>query len=735
MKKITVQTLFLSIFILSCSDSNDASKTTIEWLYSDEGKSVGAIYKTKWVNDQTLYLMDMRLPKEDRSILKLDPESPEKMNPLFDKQRLVDNLMSIVNRDDTTMYLDWPISFNSDGSYGLYLYEDDIFVLDITAAEFLRITNTDSKEKSVRFSPDGKKIAFIRDNDLFTYSLNTKQEKRLTYNGSETLLNGTLSWVYWEEIFGRQDIGYWWSDDSKALAFLQTDESSVTKMHYVHWKPAEPKLITQRYPKAGTENPKVRLGVIELNNPKVKWIKLEPFEYLCRVKWLPGSRRLSIQTMNRAQDKLDLYFVDRATGKNIEKIITETDDGWVNINDDLYFLKNSFIWQSERDGYAHLYQFSYNGKLVNQITSGDWALRSSGGPFWLRQSVVNIDEKEEEIYFTSLKESSIERHLYRSSIDGSNMEKISDQKGVHKINFSNNGNFYLDIHSDAASPPTLVLYKNDGKKVHTLVGDRPEIISEYDLQTPELFTIPTKDNFLMPAQILKPKNFNKTKKYPIIFHVYGGPSAPTVFDRWQGHSLFYDNMLLEMGYLIVKFDHRASTAKSKKLENHVLRMMSGPIEREDIVDGIKWLKSQSYVDPNRVGVWGWSGGGSFTLNLMTNTEEFQAGVSVAPVTDWHYYDTKWAEFTMKRPIDNPDGYEKTSFVKTAKNLHGSLLLVHGTYDDNVHPQNSWHFIDELVKANIDFDMMFYPMRKHGIADDPARIHLYNKMLKFWKEKL
>ena len=230
----------------------------------------------------------------------------------------------------------------------------------------------------------------------------------------------------------------------------------------------------------------------------------------------------------------------------------------------------------------------------------------------------------------------------------------------------------------------------------------------------------------MPAQILKPKNFNKVKKHPIIFHVYGGPSAPTVFDRWQGHSLFYDNMLLEMGYLIVKFDHRASTAKSKKLENHVLRMMSGPIEREDIVDGIKWLKSQSYVDPNRVGVWGWSGGGSFTLNLMTNTEEFQAGVSVAPVTDWHYYDTKWAEFTMKRPIDNPDGYEKTSFVKTAKNLHGSLLLVHGTYDDNVHPQNSWHFIDELVKANIDFDMMFYPMRKHGIADDPARIHLYNK---------
>ena len=439
--------------------------------------------------------------------------------------------------------------------------------------------------------------------------------------------------------------------------------------------------------------------------------------------------------MNRSQNKLDLFFVDRATGKNIEKIITETDSGWVNINDDLYFLDNSFIWQSERNGYAHLYQFSYDGKLINQITDGNWALRSSGGPFWLRQSVVNINKEKEVIYFTSLKESSIERHLYRSSIDGKMMEKISDEEGVHKINFSKDGNYYLDIHSDTESPPTLTLYNNNGEKIHSLIDQRPEIIKDYNLQTPKLFTIPTKDKFMMPAQILKPKNFIKTKKYPIIFHVYGGPSAPTVFNQWQGHSLFYDNMLLDMGYLIVKFDHRASTAKSKKLENRVLNMMSGPIEREDIVDGINWLKSQSYVDPNRVGIWGWSGGGSFTLNLMTNTKEFKAGVSVAPVTDWHYYDTKWTEFAMKRPIDNPDGYEKTSFVKTAKNLHGSLLLVHGTYDDNVHPQNSWHFIDELVKANIQFDMMFYPMRKHGISDDPARIHLYNKMLKFWSQNL
>ena len=735
MKNIATLLIFSLLLFYSCSENETKREITMEWMYSDEGKSIGALYKTEWIDNSLLYLMDMREPKENRNILTLDPIASNKIEPLINKEKVIKNLMSILNKNDTTMYIDWPSSFSSGGKYGLYIYEGDIFILDIQSEIFLRITDTPNKEKSARFSPDGNQIAFVRDNDLFIYHIKKEKEKQLTFDGSETMLNGTVSWVYWEEIFGRQDIGYWWSNDSKSLAFLQTDESPVTKMHYVHWKPEEPKLITQRYPKAGTKNPIVKLGLIDINSPKIKWVDLDPFEYLCRVKWLPDNKQLSVQTMNRAQNNLDLFFVDRLSGKNANKIITEVDSGWVNINDDLYFLNNSFIWQSERNGYAHLYQFSYDGKLINQITNGDWALRSSGGPFWLRQSVVNIDKENGFIYFTSLKESSIERHLYRSSLDGKTIEKISKESGVHKIYFSNNGKYYLDVHSDTKTPPTLVLYNNHGEKIHTLIGHRPEIINEYDLQTPELFTIPTKDGFLMPAQILKPKNFIKTKKYPIIFHVYGGPAAPTVFNQWQGNSLFYDNMLIDMGYLVVKFDHRASTAKSKKLENRVLNMMSGPIEREDIVDGIKWLKSKSYVDQNRVGIWGWSGGGSFTLNMMTNTKEFRAGVSVAPVTDWHYYDTKWTEFAMKRPIDNPNGYEKTSFIKSAKNLHGSLLLVHGTYDDNVHPQNSWHFIDELVEANIQFDMMFYPMRKHGIADDAARIHLYNKMLKFWGENL
>jgi len=735
MRSILSYLFLLLVIFQSCTTDEPEKEFDIKWLYSDEGRSIGAVYKTAWIDENKLYLMDMRKPKEDRTLLQMTPKNSSDITSIIDPKKISKNILNAVGRSDTMMYLEWPSSFSSNGEYGLYLFEDDIYLLDILNQNYRRITDTESEEKAARFSPDGGKISFVRDNDIYVYDLRTKREKRITFNGSETNLNGTLSWVYWEEIFGRQDIGYWWSDDSKALAFLNTDESQVTKMHYVHWKPAEPELITQRYPKAGTKNPEVKLGIIELENLKLKWVDLGPYEYLCRVKWLPGSERLSVQTMNRAQTELDLFFVDRSSGKNVKKILTESDTGWVNITDDLYFLDESFIWQSERNGFAHLYQFSYDGKLLSQITDGNWALRSSGGTFWMRQSVVSIDEENKKVYYTAMKESSIERHLYSSSFDGKSLEKISGPSGVHKIYFNEPGSMYLDIYSDSDSPPTLVIHNKQGSVLHTLVDERPEIISDYNLQTPELFTIPTSDGFMMPAQILKPKGFNSSKKYPVIFHVYGGPSAPTVFDRWQGNSLFFDNMLLQQGYLIVKFDHRASTAISKKLENHVLNAMSGPIERKDIVDGIKWLKSQSYTDANRFGVWGWSGGGSFTLNMMTNTEEFKAGVSVAPVTDWHYYDTKWTEFAMKRPLDNPDGYEKTSFIKTAKNLHGSLLLVHGTYDDNVHPQNSWHFIDELVKENIQFDMMFYPMRKHGIADDEARIHLYTKMLNFWKLNL
>lgn len=731
-RKWAALSILLAVVCMASAQENQ--EITVEWIYSDASEQVTAVPKSHWLQDNTAILYDLRQPKEQRTFETFDPRSGDRQQ-LVDAAKALQSRKSLLAEKDTTDTLGWPSALDAQGIHAAYLLADDILLLDFASSSFLRVTDTEAKEKAVNFAPNGEMLAFVRDNDLYVYNISDRREVRLTHDGSETMLNGTLSWVYWEEIFGRRDIGYWWSHDSKAIAYLQTDESPVSVMHFVHYEPVVPEVIKQRYPKAGTDNPIVKAGIIELENPaETTWVDLSPdsYEYFVRVKWLPGDARLSVQTMNRAQTKLDIYFVERSTGQSTH-VMQERDEAWVNINDDLYFLQDGehFLWQSERDGYAHIYRFNMNGQLVNQVTRGDWSLRSSGGVFWLRQAVTAIDEQNEWVYFTALKESSIERHLYRIKFDGTAMEKLTEESGTHQISFNPDGSYYFDNFSNIRTPNRLTLHSSDGRLRHTLAAPRQELVEKLDYQYPELFTIPTSDSFPMPAEILKPKDFDSSKAYPIIYHIYAGPSAPTVFNAWNT-SRYFDQILLRHGYLVVRFDHRSATAISKTLENRLLKLMSGPIELKDIVDGVRWLKAQPYVDADRFGIWGWSGGGSFTLNAMTNSEEFKAGISVAPVTDWHYYDTKWAEFAMKTPQENPEGYDKTSFVKSAANLHGRLLLVHGTYDDNVHPQNSWRFIEALVQAGIPFDMMFYPMRKHGITDRPARRHLFNKMVAFWK---
>lgn len=727
----------LQLFLIQSASAQQKEAVTLKWIYSEEGKTVDDVPRLFWLKDNTALLYDLRQPKAERTFEKFDPAGG-KLTPAVDRDKAVTSLQTFISENDTSNYLDWPLSFNRDGKQAVYVLEGDIFLLEMSASQFRRVTDTAEKESAVRFSPDGKKLAFVRENDLYIYDIDNGTEKRITNDGTETILNGTLSWVYWEEIFGRHDTAYWWSEDSKALAYLQTDEFNVNLMHFVHFKPVVPRVLTQRYPKAGSENPLVHVGIVEIDDPKTVWVELgaTPYEYIARVNWLPDNKRLCVQTMNREQTELDMFFADRVSGKAVH-VMKETDPGWVNIHDDLYFLKDGkhFIWESERDGYAHLYRYTMDGKLVNRITKGDWAVRSAGGNvYWLRRAITAIDEKNGWIYFTALKESSIERHLYRIHFDGSGMERLTKEKGFHSITSSPNAKYYFDKYSNISAMPSLALYSSNGKLKQVLAKPRPELLEKYDMQYSQLLTIPAADGFPMPAELLRPPDFDPGKAYPLIIYVYGGPSAPTVFDAWRS-SLFFDQMLLKQGFLVARVDPRSATAISKKLENLLLLKMSGEVELADLVDAVKWFKSQPYIDPERVGIWGWSGGGSFTLNAMTRSQEFKAGISVAPVTDWHYYDTKWTEAAMKRPQDNPEGYEKTSFVRTAKDLHGRLFLVHGTYDDNVHPQNSWAFINELVKADIMFDMMFYPMRKHGISDDPARIHLYHKMLEFWENNL
>ncbi|RQW04432.1 hypothetical protein EH222_11280, partial [candidate division KSB1 bacterium] len=389
-----------------------------------------------------------------------------------------------------------------------------------------------------------------RDNDLFVHDIDKGLETALTDDGSDTILNGTLSWVYWEEIFDRQDIGYWWSDDAKSIAYFQTDESPVPIAHFVDFKPAVPNVITQRYPKAGMANPVVRLGIIDVTSRRTTWADLGEFEYLVRVNWLPTSDRVSVQTLNRPQDELDLFYVDRETGESTF-VLKETDAGWVNVHDDLTFLDDGahFIWQSERDNYAHLYKYTLDGALVNQITAGEWSVRSAGGN--PRKTIAAIDSKKDWIYFSALEKSSVERHLYRIHSDGSGMQRLTNGDGAYSVHFSPNGKYFTAQFSNIGTPPGLSLYKNDGTKIKDISRPNIELAQEMDFHSPELFEIPTRDGFLMPAEILKPKDFDPSKKYPVIMNIYGGPSAPTVTNVWS-RAHYFDQILSDRGYLVVR---------------------------------------------------------------------------------------------------------------------------------------------------------------------------------------
>jgi dipeptidyl-peptidase-4 len=371
------------------------------------------------------------------------------------------------------------------------------------------------------------------------------------------------------------------------------------------------------------------------------------------------------------------------------------------------------------------------------VTRGPWAIRSSaGGVPWLRRALCQVDEAGGWIYFTALEKSSIEKQLYRVGFDGAGMTRLSREDGSHRITFAPDGRHYFDQSSAVDRMPALTLHRADGTLVHTVSPPRPELLARFELRPAELFTIAAADGFALPASVIKPRGFDPRRRYPVVLYVYGGPSAPTVAHQWGGGVRdYFHQMLTDDGLVVLMVDNRAATARSKTLENRIAGAGYGSTELADLLDAVRWLKAQPWVDPERIGIWGWSGGGSYTLLAMTSSREFRAGIAVAPVSDWHYYDTRWTEAFMKRPEDNPEGYQRTSHALRAKHLHGRLLLVHGTYDDNVHPQNTWRFADELIAAGIPFEMMIYPMRKHDLKDDAAQKHLYMTMREFWRRQL
>ena len=705
-------------------------KVTIDWIYSPAPHAITAMPTTAWLPDGSLLLA------EGGAWTQLNPETGE-------SSAAVNGSKAILGlRSATGLPFEgvpqWE-ALSQDGTCALWNIDSKLVHMELATGRVRALTDGTKPTSNARLSPNGQKVAFTRGHDLYVHDISQGRTRRLTHDGSDTIRNGTLPWVYWEEIYGRQDLGYWWSPDGSKIAFLRSDESMVTEVTHLGFRGPVPRVIRQRYPKAGTANPVVRVGIIDVQaeDSKPQWVNLDgnDYEYLVRVKWLPKSDRVALQTLDRLHQNLELWFADAAGGE-ATKVLSESDPGWINIHDDLYFLNDHehFLWVSERSGYAHLYRYRMDGTLVNQVTSGEWALKGATSIFWLRQAVMGIDETQGWVYFGALERDGQGGDLYRIKMDGSGMERLTEAPGTHRIKMAPTARHFLDEHSSINRPPALELCAANGTILSSLVEPRTALVNDLNLCTPELFMVPARDGFQMPAWIYKPHDFDPSKKYPVVLYTYGGPSSRSVVNEWD-FDRYFNTVLAREGRLVVCIENRSATGISKSSENTITGMMTGDGELADLLDGVSWLKNQSYVDPARIGIWGWSNGGMMTLLAMTRSEEFKAGISVAPVTDWYYYDTIWAETVMKPPQVNGEGYERTNLWKRAGDLSGRLMLVHGTYDDNVHIQNTWHFVDELIRHNKMFDLMVYPMRKHGISDRAARVHLYNRMVEFWRTHL
>jgi dipeptidyl-peptidase 4 len=586
-------------------------------------------------------------------------------------------------------------------------------------------------------SPAGGYIAYVRDQNLYRYDIAAKQEKALTTDGGGPIKNGMAEFVAQEEM--DRSTGYWWAPDGKHIAFARVDETPIKVTERFEIAADNVTTFAQRYPATGGPNVQVKVGVIDVASGGITWVDLgaEQDIYLARVNWLPDGKTLSVQRESRNQRKLDLLFADIDTGKT-RTVLTETSNTWIDLNDELSFLKNSreFIWASNRDGYTQLYLYDYDGHLIRQLTAGKWVVDD-----FRKRAVMGIDETNRTVYFTATEKGPTERHLYRTSLDTPDphqVQRITQNEGVHGIAMSPDARFYVDTFTSSAQPPQSSLHSADGALKAWLLENRldtqhPDAPYLADNAIPEVGTLTAADGQTLYYQLFKPLHFDPSKRYPAIVDVYGGPGVQRVLNNWHGSS--FTQILTRAGYVVFTLDNRGSAFRGTAFQAPIHRRL-GDVEVTDQVQGARWLMSQSFVDPARIGVWGWSYGGYMTLNLMFKAPDvFRAGVAGAPVTDFALYDTHYTERYLDRPQDNAAGYAASSVLPYAKDLKGKLLVMHGMADDNVLFLNSTKLFRKLQDLSKPFDVMVYPGAKHGLMRQNDGRHGYKMILRFFDENL
>jgi len=609
----------------------------------------------------------------------------------------------------------------STGNRMLVSANGDLFALDLATGQFDALTHTAESEQDPKLSPDNTKVSFRRAHDLYVLDIASKAVTQLTNNGTDTLLNAELDWVYPEEL----DLGtaHWWSPDSRSIAYLEFDISREPIFPQVSLLSTKGQLEPERYPKPGDPNATVRVGIVPVSGGPTKFVQ-QAADLIARVAWLPTSDRIAIETLNRTQNKLDLLFADAQTGRT-QTILHEEDRYWINVNEGPHFLQNGsgFVWSSEHDGgFRHIYLYSLEGKLRTQLTRGEWEI----------VQIAAVNEKEQKLLYLSTEASPLERQLYSVDLNGKNKHRLTTSEGTHHVSAAPDGSAYLDTHSNLTTPPETTLHRSDAAQIAVFRNTDRTSESEFQLLPTEMKSFRTPDGTQLFARLIKPANFDSSKHYPVICMVYGGPHAQTVTNSWAGVN--WDQALAHKGFVIWQVDNRGSAGRGHAWESQVYRNL-GALELEDQKAGIEYLKTFPFADTSQMGLYGWSYGGYMTLYSLTHAPDlFRAGVAGAPVTDWRNYDTIYTERYMGLPADNEENYKRSSPLTRAADLKAKLLLVHNMEDDNVHFQNTLQMADALERANHKFQMLIYPQKAHGVTG-PVRQHLLESITEFFEQNL
>ena len=721
--KFTNKYVLLFVFL---SFSVFAQEITLEQIW-------GGAFRTKGMDE--LYALKM---SNEYSVLNYDRTTKNTSIDVYDfatleKVRTLINTSDVANLNSIDSYLfnatetKLLLATNSSPIFR-HSFTANYFVYDIATKNLQAVTNKAVQEPS--FSKDGMQVAYAFENNLYILDLDTKKETQITTDGEKNkIINGITDWVYEEEFAFVK--AYEWNKDGSKIAYIKFNETDVPEFSMDMFNQGlYPTQTVFKYPKAGEQNAIVSLHIVDVKTNTSNEIKLGNYSdfYIPRIKWTNDSNLLSVQVLNRHQNNLDLHFVN-ATNFNSNIVLNEKDKAYIDITDNLTFLEdNSFIWTSEKDGFNHIYHYDANGKLKNQITKGDWEVTNYYG----------FDAASKKVYYQSAEDGSINRSIYSVDVNGKGKQKLSQETGTNSATFSPNFAYFINAYSSAEKAPLYTLHSSkNGALLKTIVVnlDFEKAVWQMNITPKSFFTLTTSNGDQLNAWMIKPKDFDAFKKYPLFMTQYSGPGSQSVANTWNSYNDYWFYMLAQKGYIVVCVDGRGTGFKGAEFKKVTYKEL-GKYEVEDQIEVAKILGKYDYIDPSRIGIWGWSYGGFMSSNcILKGNDVFKTAIAVAPVTSWRFYDSIYTERYMQTPQENANGYDDNSPLSHVEKLKGNYLLIHGTADDNVHVQNTMVMLEALIQANKQFDWAIYPDKNHGIYGGATRLQLFTKMTNYIQEKL